>query len=34
MKYTKHVKNGFTDNSYLELQDATNAVTEITNTRP
>lgn len=33
VKCTKHVKNGFTENSHIELQDPTNAVTEVINTR-
>ena len=31
--YKIYINNGFIDNSYLELQDATNVVTEILNTR-
>lgn len=33
MKYIKHIKNGFTDKSFLEFRDATNVVTETINTR-
>ena len=31
--YKTYIKNGFTDNSYPELQDAINVVTEIINTK-
>ena len=31
--YKTYIKNGFTENSYIELQDPTNAVTEVINTR-